>query len=258
MASFVLIHDAMHGGWFWQPVQTQLVSMGHHAVAPDLAGSGADPTPLDLVNLDMISRRIADVVIDVAMDGPVILVGHGFGGLVIGEAAQRVPEHLLGLVYVSGVLATGGSCLRDVLQDGSSAGYTSPEGLVMWPDRQTAQDRFYNTSPPDRADRASRRLAAQAVRPLLEPATVTSARFGHVPRAYVECGQDRAIPLESQRRMRAVLPCDPVWTLDCDHSPAVSASEELTQILVSAGVRFAARGRVDVPQIQLEADEAVL
>jgi hypothetical protein len=60
---------------------------------------------------------------------------------------------------------------------------------------------------------------------------VTAARFGTVPRVYVECSADRTITLPAQRRMQTRLPCDPVFTLDSDHSPFLSRPAELARLL---------------------------
>ena len=259
MANFVLIHGVMHGGWFWQPVQSRLISLGHRAVAPDLAGSGEDPTPLDLIDLDLISRRIVDVVVDAAMDGPVVLVGHSLGGLVIGEAAERAPESLLGLVYVTATLVPPGENLHETLGlSGQPVAFTSGGSNVMRPDPQLARRLFYNTCTPERADRAARRLVPYTARPLLEPSTVTDERFGRVPRAYIECLQDQAIPIETQRRMQAALPCDPVRILDCDHSPAISASDELADILVSISEGFSVHSMASVHEAEPAADDEMV
>jgi pimeloyl-ACP methyl ester carboxylesterase len=259
VANFVLIHGVMHGGWFWQPVQSSLVAMGHRAVAPDLAGSGDDPTPLDLIDLDMISRRIVDVVLDAAAEGPVVLVGHSFGGAVIGEVAERVPASLLGLVYVAATLVPPGKSMREATgHSDQPLPFTSGERTVMRPEAELARRLFYNTCTPDRAERAARRLRPQATRPLSEPSTVTYERFGLVSRAYVECLQDQAIPVEIQRRMQANLPCNPVHTLDCDHSPPLSYSYELTDVLVSISEEFAGRGVPSVQEDEMEPDELVI
>ena len=53
-----------------------------------------------------------------------------------------------------------------------------------------------------------------------------------MPRAYIECLRDRAIPLELQRLMVAALPCL-VSSLDTDHSPFYSAPEALCEQLAS-------------------------
>lgn len=256
MVNFVLVHGAMHGGWFWEPVQTRLAELGHTALAPDLPGSGDDVTPRQLVDLDMVSRRIADVVLDAAADGPVVLVGHSFGGVVIGEVAERVPESLLGLVYVSGVIAAPGQSMVEALGAGDRPlPLLSEDGTVMRPDFDRAMQNFYAACSPDLAEQAARRLGEQATKPLLEPSTVTAERFGAVARAYVECLQDRAVPLEIQRRMQSVLPCAPVHRLDCDHSPQLSRPQELADVLVTIGAEFATRGATPVTEPEMALDQ---
>ena len=51
-----------------------------------------------------------------------------------------------------------------------------------------------------------------------------------LPRHYVECLQDRAIPIEVQRSMHAAIPCR-VHALDASHSPFLSMPERLADVL---------------------------
>jgi hypothetical protein len=74
------------------------------------------------------------------------------------------------------------------------------------------------------------RLTPEPLKPLATPLKI-GARFGSVPRAYIECLQDRTVTLPAQRRMQAQLTCDPVLTLDSDHSPFLSHSQELARLL---------------------------
>ena len=55
-------------------------------------------------------------------------------------------------------------------------------------------------------------------------------RFGRVPRHYVECTQDRAIDIATQRAMHAKMPCT-VHTLDASHSPFFSMPDRLVDVL---------------------------
>jgi pimeloyl-ACP methyl ester carboxylesterase len=55
--------------------------------------------------------------------------------------------------------------------------------------------------------------------------------FADLPRAYVSCTLDRAIPLALQRRMRNEAGCDPVIELETDHSPWISRTDELVAAL---------------------------
>lgn len=257
MTDFVMIHGAMHGGWFWQPVQEILESRGHRVVAPDLAGSGVDRTPLDLVNLDLMSRRIVDVVDAHGAGEPVVLVGHSMGGLVIGEVAQRAPERILGLVYVTAALVPPGNNLFQALgREGEPIPFKTGDPTLMRMEPAVALHRFYGKAPHYRADHAVRRMAPQVIRPLTEPATVTHQVFGRIHRAYVECVDDQAVPIETQRRMQAKLPCDPVFSLEADHSPTFSAEYELADVLISAAETFEARGPVFLPDVAADEPHA--
>lgn len=40
MATFVLVHGAMHGGWCWRAVRERLAARGHEVHAPTLTGQG--------------------------------------------------------------------------------------------------------------------------------------------------------------------------------------------------------------------------
>lgn len=254
MTNFVLVHGAMHGGWVWESVWSRLIAHGHEVARPDLAGSGLDVTPLEHVSLGLISRRIADAALDLGncdpdhgVGEPVVLVGQGMGGLVIGEVAERIPQFVLGLVYVSAALVPPGQSVLQTLGHAEGrrfrTGQLNGDDTVLRPDRDTARKLYFGAATPDRADRAARRLVRQVTLPLEEPTTVTDEEFGLVPRAYVECLRDQAISIETQRAMQSVLPCDPVLTLDADHTPSLSAPDELADALISIAEKFEARGR---------------
>jgi hypothetical protein len=61
-----------------------------------------------------------------------------------------------------------------------------------------------------------------------------------VPRAFIECSQDLTVSLDQQRAMQAAAPCDPVLTLDADHSPFLCAPAALAEAMVRIGEAFAA------------------
>jgi hypothetical protein len=78
-------------------------------------------------------------------------------------------------------------------------------------------------------------LVPEPLAPLATPLRLTAARFGSVPRIYVECSEDRAMTLAAQRRMQKALPCRERITLEADHSPFFSHSERLTDVLSKIG-----------------------
>lgn len=237
----VLVHGGLHGAWCWEHVVPLLQQAGLAASAPDLPGMGEDRTPLADVTLASSADALAE---HVRARKDVVLVGHSMAGPVISECAERVPDHIIGLVYLAANLVPSGKSMRDAAGmnlDGVMVGvHVSPDGLSSTYEPEIALQVFYNTTDAAEARRAIARLTPQPLEPTLAPLSLTKDRFGSVPRAYIECLQDRAIPIEFQRQMQDVLPCDPVVTMDCDHSPFLCAPKELAGHIVSIARQFQA------------------
>jgi pimeloyl-ACP methyl ester carboxylesterase len=243
MATFILVHGGAHGGWCWDKLLPELRKRAHRAAAPDLPGMGADRTPLKQVTMSGWGEFIASL----ARHGeePAVLVGHSRGGPVIGEAAERAPEAVLGLIYLSAVMIPAGMTTMDAfagepteLMDNATM---TTDGLGFIFDREAARRSFYHRASPADADAALDRLCPEPMAPNQEPMTVTAARWGTVPRAFIECSDDRALPLALQRRLQKAVPCDPVVTLDSDHSPFLCMPAQLASHLDSIAKGFAAR-----------------
>ena len=236
MATFVLVHGAWHGGWCWERVAPLLVAQGHRVLAPDLPGMGADPREHGSDPLGDWTDFVAELA--TSADEPVILVGHSLGGVVISEVAERVPDAVDRLVYLTAFLLQSGQSLADVagrhpdVGPGPALRPAKVDGEVIV-DPDQAIGIFYNAMSGDDARAAVDRLVAQPVAAFTKPVTLTAERFGRVRRAYVEATEDQAISLEMQRDMQALLPCEPVITLQCDHSPFYSTVPELAEALLS-------------------------
>jgi pimeloyl-ACP methyl ester carboxylesterase len=244
MASFILVHGAMHGGWCWRKLIPLLEAQGHRVLAPDLPGMGEDPTPLSEVTLstwaEFIARRSREA------GEKVILVGHSRGGTVISEAAELAPEPILGLVYLAALLLPAGkkafeAAVAEDARNAADSGNGASDGLSLRAEPEAARALFYNRASPEDALWASARLCPEPLAPNRVPLTVTRERWGRLPRAYIECLDDRALPIGLQRAMQAELPCDPVVTMDSDHSPFLYAPEALAAHLADIASRFAAR-----------------
>jgi len=204
-------------------------------MAPDLPGMGGDTTPLKDVSLSLWADAVSSLI--QKQTGPVILAGHSRGGVVISEVAERIPERLARLVYVAAFLVPTGRTLAEMIAIGPAREVAKdaidmrPDGISSTIARHRVAPIFYNTSPPHLQSHVADRLTPEPMMSFITPLQVTPARFGTVPRAYVECLQDNAIPIELQRTMQAALPCSPVVTLDCDHSPFYSQPKSLAEAL---------------------------
>jgi pimeloyl-ACP methyl ester carboxylesterase len=234
MSSFVLIHGAWHGAWCWPKVSSRLEKLGHDVIAPDLPGLGDDDTPLERISLKLWTRHVC-AILD-AQAEPAILVGHSRGGVVISEVAEQRPDKIRALVYLTAFLARDGECLFDLAQQDMSS--LVPANMVMSPDKifstmreESLREAFYAQCSEEDFALARRRLRPEPTSPLATPVRVTSGNFGRVPRIYVECLRDRAIPPALQRQMYTATPCREVLSLDTDHSPFFSAPDELARHL---------------------------
>lgn len=238
-ATFVLISGAWHAGWCWERVKPLLEARGHRVLAPDLLGMGGDRTRLADVTLARWADQIADLIR--GQPEPVILAGHSRGGIVISEAAERVPERIRTLVYLAAFLLPSGGTLagvaeRDPTRDPADTLQPGPDGTTIVRSNAIGPT-FYNTTDPQWQARAVSLVGSEPMVVFDTPLQLTQERYGRVPRAYVETLQDNAVKIGLQRSMQAKLPCEPVITLDTDHSPFYSAPEALAEALerVAAG-----------------------
>jgi pimeloyl-ACP methyl ester carboxylesterase len=236
MSYYVLVHGAWHGSWCWEKVVPILREAGHGVVAPDLPGHGEDETPAAEVTLAAYAERVCDILDE--QPEPVVLVGHSMGGIVISEAAERRPEEIRLLVYLTAFLLPSGRSLLDV-------GQTDEETLVL-PNvdvdeekgiitirKDAAKDIFYGDCSEEDARKTIERLIPQPLAPCVTPVSVSEANFGRVRRTYIECLRDRSIGPTTQRRMYTELPCEKVVSMDTSHSPFLSVPEELVRHLIS-------------------------
>jgi pimeloyl-ACP methyl ester carboxylesterase len=189
----------------------------------------------------------AKFVTDLARDQgeKVVLVGHSRGGPVIGEAAELAPELFLGLVYLTALLLPAGKTTMDAfdnpdpgLMEGASQ---TPDGAAVIFNGEAARAAFYHRAPKELSDAAIARLCPDPIAPSITPMTVTEERWGRLPRAFIECSDDQVMPLALQRGLHAALPCDPVVTIDSDHSPFLWKPAEVAAHLDAIAATFAAR-----------------
>lgn len=234
MAVFVLAPGAWHGAWCFEKIVPLLEGRGHKVLTPDLKGTGADHTPLEQVSFEGWARDIAALC--AAQGEPVILLGHSRGGIVISQAAEYAkPGAIRLLVYLTAGLARDGETMVEAAYGGAAPGLQAPaEPAISEPSPgEMGIPVFYHLVPPEDAARAVARLRPEPSFSRHTRVRLSDERYGRIPRAYIECLEDRAIPIEGQRRMQAASPCVRVISIASDHSPFYSAPEELAQALDS-------------------------
>jgi len=230
MSTFVLVHGAWHGAWCWEKVVPRLAAHGHAVRAIDLPGHGRDPKPPGSVTWDDYMDRMREVI--ETSGEPPILVGHSLGGAVITGAADRHAEHVRALVYLCAMLPDASDFVTRFQPTSALSGGVrpSPDGSLLELDPAVVREAFYHDCSDEDASRATARLGPQPGRVFQMSFELAPGRFGRVPRHYVECLQDRAIDIASQRAMVAKMPCT-VHTLDASHSPFLSMPDPLVDVL---------------------------
>jgi pimeloyl-ACP methyl ester carboxylesterase len=237
MARFLLVHGAFHGAWCWEPLVEELSGGRGHAVTTiDLPGHGDDETPVAEVTLDAYARRICDALAE--EPEPVVLVGHSMGGVAITQAAARCPERIAKLVYVAAFLPNDGQSLVELTKLPEGAGDMVQDNMVVEGEppvarmpSAAAREAFYGRCSPQRADRAVERLRPQPLAPFVTPVTLAGSEARRPPRAYVVATEDRAIPTALQRRFVKDNEDLEAVEIESDHSPFLSAPEELAAML---------------------------
>jgi pimeloyl-ACP methyl ester carboxylesterase len=117
IASFVLVHGSLHGGWCWKRVVPGLRSAGHEIFTPTLTGLG-ERVHLAHPGIDL-DTHIQDVigVLEYEDLHDVVLVGHSYSTMVITGAADRLRRRIAHLVYMDGVVARDGNAAPDFFSE---------------------------------------------------------------------------------------------------------------------------------------------
>jgi len=104
--NIVMVHGAWADGSSWSKVIPLLEAQGYHVVAAQL--------PLTSLEDDDAATQRAIARITKAYPGPVLLVGHSYGGVVIGDTPGNDPN-VAGLVYVAAFAPDSGESALSLL-----------------------------------------------------------------------------------------------------------------------------------------------
>jgi pimeloyl-ACP methyl ester carboxylesterase len=201
--TIVLVHGAWADSSSWNAVIPTLQGEGFTVLAP----------PNELRGLTSDSAYVASFLAQ-RTSGPVVLVGHSYGGAVITNAG--LAGDVRALVYVDAFIPDEGETVLGILEGSGSAlavadpttvldlaGYPgAPEGAA---DAWLKPDVVHNSFAQDLPER-DRWLIAATQRPASIVANVTPsgpAAWKSIPSWAVLGTEDKVIPIETKRRMAA-------------------------------------------------------
>lgn len=241
VAGMLLIHGAWQGSWAWDAWLPELEARGWAVKAVDLPGNGAHPSQdggLDISLQTYVDALTSTLAI---FDGAVVLVAHSGAGVTASQLAEALPERVACIVYVAGMMLPSGmgyaelvdTCADDVPNAGGIAPYLQwrDDGATTIVPPDAALEIFLHDCPPQAAQQAAARLTPQQESGRALVASLSSERFGRVPRIYVEALRDRSVLLPLQRRMQALVPGALVRSIDCGHVPQLARPAELAALV---------------------------
>jgi pimeloyl-ACP methyl ester carboxylesterase len=224
----VLVHAAWFDGSSWNKVAEQLHEQGFNVLSAQI--------PLTSFSDDVaaVKRILA------RQTGPVVLVGHSYGGAVI-TAAGSDEVKVKGLVYIASIVPDVGETVGQVFQRVAP----HPQAPQLEPDADgflwLTEEAFVNAVAPDSSPKEAALMAA-AQKPinmkcLGEP--LTKAAWREKPTWFLVAEMDRMVSPDTQRflaqRMGSKLSSLPV-----DHVPLASHADALVKLISEAVTSVAA------------------
>jgi pimeloyl-ACP methyl ester carboxylesterase len=183
----VLVHGAFADGSGWEPVATLLSQKGYHvAIVQEPETSFADDVKA--------TQRVIDL-----QAGPVVLVGHSYGGAIITEAGNDAK--VASLVYIAALQPDAGEVPGALLGKTPAAGKgirPTPDGYLYIDPASFAQD-FAADVPRARADFMARSQVFVNSAALGQP--ITTAAWKTKPSWAMVATADRSINPELERFM---------------------------------------------------------
>jgi pimeloyl-ACP methyl ester carboxylesterase len=222
--NIVLVHGAFADGSSWSKVITLLNAKGFHCVAVQI--------PLTSLADDVATTERALAL----QDGPVILVGHSYGGAVITQAGND--PKVVGLVYVAAFAPAEGESVGSI-----TAPYPpAPLGSELRPDAQG----FLSATPKGIAEDFAQDLSPTEQQLLVATqgptnaaafgANITTAAWKTKPSWFVIAGNDRAIPPALEKAEAAKMKATSI-TVPSSHVAMLSHPIEVAHIIEQAAAK---------------------
>ena len=222
MATFVLVHGGGLGGWCYQPLAKLLGAHRHDVYRPSLTGLG-DRWHLFNRGVDL-DRHIRDITELIRFEQlrDVILVGHGYGGMVITGAADRLPERVAHLVFLDAASPHHGQSLTEVAP-GATAAIRRDAMLVagvemcLIPNDNNAA--YHGVTDTVTMEWMAPKLMAHPWRCFAQPLMLENeAALEHIPRSHIRCQHTRHPPDSPPSGSR-----ERVWLVNAGHDLMLTA-----------------------------------
>jgi pimeloyl-ACP methyl ester carboxylesterase len=228
--NIVLVHGGLVDGSGWEGVYNVLKKDGYTVTIVQ------NPTISLADNVAVTKRVIA------AQNGPVILVGHSYGGAVITEAGND--PKVAGLVYIAAFALDKGESVSSLIKDPPPGAPVPPllppvDGFLLL-DKENFPASFAGDVSPEKAEFMADSQVPWGVNAL--GGTISEAAWKAKPSWYLLTTEDRMLPPDAQRLMSKRAGAT-VVEVKSSHAVYVSQPQAVAHIIEEAakGALVAAR-----------------
>ena len=242
--------------WYWFTALSPMVPVGRKVI-PLLQAKGynviAVQNPLTSLADDVAAAKRAIAL----MDGPVLLVAHSYGGMVISEAGND--PKVAGLVYVAALVPEEGQNANDVNASMPTTGVekefrVSPEGFVSLSMKAVNENFVPDASP------VERKLVFATQVPLAAIAgeeKVQSPAWKTKPSWFIVAAQDGVINPDLERYKAKLIKATTI-ELTSGHVPMISQPNKVADLSLGQRSNYKASKLRQLPLFQLHKVSAYL
>ena len=223
--AILLVHGFWGGAANWSKVIVELARQGHESIR-------AVELPLTSLadDVERTSKMIAQI------GGPVLLVGHSYGGAVITQAGNH--PNVTGLVYIAAFAPDTGESPGGITQQRppeAAANLEPDSDGYLWIKPEKFRQSFCQDLSADEA----LVMAVTQKAPLAGTFgdQITSAAWARKPSWYQISSEDRMIHPENQKMMSARLNARKIVTLAASHASLASRPTEVAALIHEAATQ---------------------
>jgi pimeloyl-ACP methyl ester carboxylesterase len=221
--NIVLVHGAWGDVSGWEGVYKILVAKGFHV---DVVSNSDLSLADDAASVKAVLAR---------QTGPVILVGHSYGGAIITEAGDT--SNVVALVYVSAFAPDAGESLLSLAKAGPpnpDAGFMPPAQGLIWYDIAKFHRDFCPDLPDAQADFMAHSQTPIGLAAFAAP--LTTAAWKTKPSWFIVSSEDRMIPPDAERFM-AKRARSKVTEIKASHVAFISHPKEVAAVIEEAATQ---------------------
>ncbi len=220
--TIILVHGFWGGAAHWGKVIIELHRRGHTALRA---------VEMPLTSLADDAERTRRMVAQ--QPGPVLLVGHSYGGAVVTEMGDM--PNVAGLVYIAAFAPDAGESPGGITQKNppAAAANLAPDSDgYLW----LRQDKFHESFCQDLSAEEALVMAVTQKAPIANTFgdTITAPAWKAKPCWYQISSQDRMIAPANQEWMSSRMKAKKVITLDAGHASLASRPVEVSDLIAEA------------------------